>query len=461
MQRREFLKIATVSPLVGGAVAGAEPAGREVDVAIIGAGLAGLTAARELREHQVRVCVIEARDRVGGRTLDRPIGGGHVAEGGGQWTGPTQTAVLGLARELGVETFESYTKGKTVIASGGSRLTVAGGERDESSDVRRVKKMLDAMAKEVPLADPWASKNAKAWDAITIESWLAANTKWKDTREEIGLEVETALGPPARTSLLWYLFYIQSAGGLHALDVDAQALRFKGGPQSLSKRMAADLGDDLVLSSPVKKIDHTGDRVVIESQRVHLTAKRVIVAMMPADAGKIEFTPALPAKRAGLMKGWKAEPGFKVNVVYPKPFWRNDGLSGLALNDRGPVGVTFDNSPPDGSRGVIVGFIDPKKAAKDAPSRRKAIIDDLVTLFGKSARQPIDYIEMDWAEETWTTGCVSPLPPGFLMEFGAALRVPVGRVHWAGTETSEVWCGYMDGAVRSGQRVAAEVRKLL
>jgi monoamine oxidase len=461
LPRRDFLQIAVAGTLSLATARAAEPAElprREVDVAVIGAGLAGLTAARTLRRDKVSVCVLEARDRVGGRTLDHPVGGGHVAEGGGQWAGPTQTAVLSLAKELGIETF----KGKTVLVVGGTRLTASADDRDESEDLKRVKETLDALAKEVPLATPWTAKNAKEWDALTVADWLKANAKEKATREEIALELETELGSASQTSLLWFLFYVRSAGGLRALNVEAQELRFKGGSQSLSKKMASDLGDVLVLSSPVKKIDDSGaERIEIESKRVRVSARRVVVAMMPADTCRIEFAPALPAARLGLAKGWKGEPGFKVNVVYAKAFWREDGLSGLAVSDRGPVGVTFDNSPPSGSPGVLVGFVDKGKLPKDAPGRRQAILDDLVALFGKEAKEPTDYFENDWSREEWTAGCVSPLPVKLLTEFGTALRVPVGRVHWAGTETSEVWCGYMDGAIRSGLRVAAEVKKAL
>jgi monoamine oxidase len=461
MPRRAFLRTTVAGATTACTASGEDPPNREVDVVIIGAGLAGLTAARELRRHDIRVCVLEARDRVGGRTLDHPIGNGDVVEGGGQWVGPTQTQILALAKDLGVTTFKSHTKGKTVISFGGVRLTAAS-DRDESADLRKVQKALDDLAQEVPLDAPWKAKRAKEWDSTTVSDWLKANTKNAETRDTIALEVETALGPAARTSLLWYLFYLHSAGGTKALSADAQESRLNGGPQNLSKKMAADLKGDLVLSSPVTKIDATGaERVRVESKRVRVSTKRVVVAMMPADAHKITFAPALPAARVGLMKGWKGEPGFKVNVVYPKPFWRAEGLSGLALSDRGPVGVTFDNSPFDGTRGVLVAFIEKGKTPKDAKARRKAILDDLVALFGKGAETPTDYIETDWSGEEWTAGCVSPLPPGVLTEFGAALREPVGRVHWAGTETSEVWCGYMDGAVRSGLRVAAEVRKAL
>jgi monoamine oxidase len=290
---------------------------------------------------------------------------------------------------------------------------------------------------------------------------LKSNARERATREEISLDVETELGPPSHISLLWFLFYVRSAGGMRALNVEAQELRFKGGPQRLSKLMATELGDGLVLSSPVKKIKSVGQRVLVESQRARVSAKRVVVAMMPADTRRIEFTPALPVMRASLAKSWTAEPACKVNVVYRKPFWRDAGLSGLAVTDLGPVGVTFDNSPPDGSKGVIVGFMDMGQAPKERAARKKAVLAGLAGLFGKSAAEPTDYFETDWAGEAWTAGCVSPLPPGVLTKFGATLREPIGQLHWAGTETSEVWCGYMDGAVRSGLRVAAEVQRAL
>ena len=468
LARREFLKIAaagSVSAAVPGAAPAARPsaipAQREVDVAVVGAGLAGLTAARALRKQRVAVCVLEARDRVGGRTLDHPIGGGHVVEGGGQWVGPSQTQILALAAELGIGTYHSYTKGKTVLSLGGLRLTPNAGELD-TKDMRRVKEALDTLAKEVPREAPWKAAHAEEWDGLTVADWLRTNATEEETRQSLGLEIETAVGRASQISLLYYLFYIHSAGGVHALNVEAQELRFKGGPQALSKKIASFLQDDVVLSSPVSRIVSRGvQRLEVWSRRIRLLAKRVIVAMMPADTRRIEFVPGLPATRRGLVKGWKGEPGFKVNVIYATPFWRKDGLSGLAVSDRGLVGVTFDNSPPDGSSGVLLGFISREQAPTGARARRHAVLASLVAMFGKKAREPVDYLETDWGTEAWTAGCVSPLRPGVITKYGRSLREPLGRIHWAGTETSDIWCGYMEGAVRSGRRVAAEVLKAL
>jgi monoamine oxidase len=179
--------------------------------------------------------------------------------------------------------------------------------------------------------------------------------------------------------------------------------------------------------------------------------------MMPSDTRRIAFTPGLPVARRGLVEAWRGESAIKVNVVYDEPFWRKDGLSGLGLSDRPPIGVTFDNSPSDGSRGVLLAFLTEVGVAKDPALRRTTVLAGLAELFGRRAKKPTAYFEQDWARDGWTTGCVSPVPCNVLTRFGPALRAPVGRIHWAGTETSETWCVYMDGAVRSGERVAAEV----
>jgi monoamine oxidase len=229
----------------------------------------------------------------------------------------------------------------------------------------------------------------------------------------------------------------------------------------MSRKMAEALRDDVILSSPVSRITTGGAKVIVESARVRVTARRVIVAMMPADTRRIAFSPELPKARQGLVKAWAGEPAIKVNAVYPKPFWRDAGLSGLGISDRGPVAVTFDNSPPDGSQGVLLAFLSEEHAVKNSVDRRKAVLEGFVHLFGKSAANPTDCVETDWSADPWTTGCVSPIGPRTLTRFGAALRAPAGLIHWAGTETSEIWCGYMDGAVRSGRRAAAEVLKAL
>jgi monoamine oxidase len=464
IDRRDFLRlatsaaalVATAHEVAEGEDRAARLPDRQVDVVVVGAGLAGLTAARELEKGGASVCVLEARNRVGGRTLDHTIVGGHVVEGGGQYVGPGQERVLALARELGIATFRTYQEGKLVLSFAGLRFAVPAFQADPA-DLKRVKRLLESLAATVSTDAPWAAERAREWDDETVAGWLAKNTSDAATKLFFDITISTEIGPPSSISLLYYLFIIRSAGSIHALEVDAQERRFVGGPQSLSKGLAALLADRLVLDSPVLRIADEEATVEVESKRFKVRARRVVVAMMPADTRRIAFTPGLPPARRGLVEAWRGDLSIKVNVVYDEPFWRKDGLSGLGLTDRSPVAITFDNSPPDGSRGVLLAFLTEGGVAKDPEVRRAAVLARLAELFGKRAEKPVAYIENDWSCDGWTTGCVSPVPRNVLTRFGRALRTPVGRIHWAGTETSEAWCGYMDGAVRSGERVAAEV----
>jgi monoamine oxidase len=465
VDRRDFLRLVTSAAALaatGHEVAEGDErpaalADREVDVVIVGAGLAGLTTARELEKGGASVCVLEARDRVGGRTLDHPIGGGHVVEGGGQYVGPGQDRVLALAKGLGIATFPTYQKGNLVLSFAGLRLALPAYQA-ESADLKRVRRLLESLAATVPLDAPWTAEHAREWDNLTVAGWLAKNTTDVSTKLFFDISISTEIGPPSSVSLLYYLFIIRSAGSIHALEVDAQEQRFVGGSQSLSKGLARPLADRLVLGSPVLRIvDDEKAKVEVTAKRLKVSARRVVVAMMAADTRRIEFAPLLPPARRGLVEAWRGDLSIKVNVVYDEPFWRKDGLSGMGLSDRPPIGITFDNSPPDGSRGVLLAFLTEHDVARDPDVRRTAVLKGLADLFGKRAQRPDAYIENDWSSDGWTTGCVSPVPRNVLTRYGHALRTPVGRIHWAGTETSEVWSGYMDGAVRSGERVAAEV----
>jgi len=222
------------------------------------------------------------------------------------------------------------------------------------------------------------------------------------------------------------------------------------------------------LSTPVTHIDQTTPRVTVWSDRHRFFAQRVIVATPPTLAGRIRYDPALPALRDQLVQHMPQGSLMKFEAVYSTPFWRtpsllsSQGLYGQAVSELGPIKVTFDTSPPDASVGILMGFIGGTEARiwenKSASERQTAALQNLANYFGSQALSPIETVEFNWSEEPWNRGCpVAVLGPGTLVDFGSALRTPVGRVHWAGTETSTYWNGYMDGAVRSGERAAAEV----
>jgi monoamine oxidase len=470
----------TLLPAVAGA-APARPASRrhETEIAIVGAGLAGLAAARKLAAAGRKLLVVEARDRVGGRTLNHAVTApgaraGTIVEVGGQWVGPTQDRVLALIRELGLSTFKTYNRGKLVDLRGGERSEYAGrippGTMLGSVEAQVAITRLNRMAREVPLDKPWTAPKAAEWDSQTFQSWIDRNLFTDDSRALLQLAVESVFSAqPRDLSLLGVLFYIHSGGSLELLlntEGGAQEARIVGGSQRIALAMAAALGERVLLGSPVMRIDHDAGGVTLHGDGFEVRAQRAIVAIPPTLAGRIRYAPALDGLRDQLTQRLPMGTVIKVQCVYPKPFWREAGLNGQATGDVGPVKLAFDNSPPDGHIGVLMGFIegsDGRAALRQTrEQRRQGSIDSFVRFFGEQARQPLEYIEHNWASEEWTRGCYAGIfPPGVWLDYGEALRTPIGRLHWAGTETAEVWNGYFDGAIRSGERAAAEVMAAL
>jgi monoamine oxidase len=445
---------------------------READVAIVGAGLAGLVAARDLIAGGSSVVVLEARDRVGGRLRNEALDGGEVVEVGGQWIGPTQDRIAALAHELGVETFPTHVAGENLIQWRGAlrryRGTIPRVSPAALLDVERAQRALNRMAREVPLHRPWAAPRARRWDGQTVSSWMRRNLATSAGRELLELGIQSVwAAEPEDLSLLHMLFYIHSAGSLQMLfdtEGGAQQDRFVGGSQRVAIELAGRLGPEVVIQdAPVRRIEYTDGAVMLHADGgVAVRARRAIVAIAPALAGRIVYDPPLPGSRDQLTQRMPLGTVSKCMAVYDEPFWRADGLSGQATRDTGAVRLCFDNSPPGGSPGVLLGFIEggrARAAGAMSPERRRAeVLDAFEALFGPRAARPERYIERQWAEEEYSRGCYGAyLPTGAWTAYGEALRAPVGSIHWAGTEVAEVWSGYMDGAVRSGEEAARAV----
>lgn len=486
LSRRRLLSGAAVAaaalhPTVASAAPAPGGTGRVVDadVVVVGAGLAGLAAARDLTAAGRRVVVLEARDRVGGRTLSHPLPGGHVADLGGTWIGPTQNAVAALAEELGLATFAQVDEGEAVYYRDGVRTTypsdgpTGGAPLDPTilPDLLVVITLIDEMSKEVPVAAPWTAARAAEWDSQTLDTWLRAHTTSPQTREVAAAAFNALFGGEARElSLLYALWYVACAGDedtpgtferLINVRGGAQERRFVDGAQSLSLRMAEALGDRVRLSTPVRQVTQTADGVLVAGDRLGVRAAHAIVAVPPVLAARISYDPPLPMAREDYTQRSPQGRVIKVEAVYDRPFWREAGLTGAVVSDTGPAKICYDVTPEDGGVGGLLGFVGGDEARRwgdDHDALSAAVLQQFVTFFGPAAGRPHEVLVQDWSDEVWSRGGpVHLLGPGVLTQGREALWAPVGRVHWAGTETATFWHGYMDGAISSGRRAAAEV----
>jgi monoamine oxidase len=482
LTRRGFIGAAgaagTALWLPGTAAAKRKRKERNVDVVIVGAGIAGLTAARNLAKKGQEVCVLEARDRVGGRLLNHKISSTVIAEAGGEFIGPTQDRIAALAGSVGVKTFKTYDTGNYVLYARGQRTTYPAGLPNDPEIAQGLLKVLelDKMAAEVPVTAPWKAKKAAEWDAMTFGDWIAANVSGETPRKTLEAANQAIWGADsAEMSLLYVLWYIAQAGNpknkgsfvrLISTGGGAQESRFEGGSQLVAQKLAKALGSQVVLESPVRRIAQDGNGVAVTSDRFTVHAKRAIVAVPPVLVNEIDFSPALPRMRRNLMKRFVQGHLIKWEAVYDTPFWRAQGLAGQALSDSGLANTTFDNSPPSGTPGVLFGFMGgshaTRAAALSVAARRQAVLADFVNYYGAEAANPKSYFEMDWKGEAWSRGCpVGHTGRNVLRKYGPALKVPFRRIHWAGSELADYWFGYMDGAVRSGEAAAKEVLKAL
>jgi monoamine oxidase len=477
LSRRDALKIlgagaaATLlpAPLSARRRPGPDRGTRAVDVAIVGAGFAGMCAARALRARGRSVVVLDARDRIGGRVKAGRIAG-QTVDLGAQWVGARHERLKALLEEYRIEKADQYLEGKSLVELNGRRYWGPGDDvslgKATDAAVSRAYERIDALARRVPLDDPWNAPNAAEWDRITMEEWIRSRTRDPGARAMLRLIVEGLYtAEPDQVSLLFFLAYVRSGETLEALwntKDAAQAHVVPGSLHQLAGRMGAELHDVLVLDAPVTAIAQDRAGVTVTSVGGAWRAGRAVVTVPLPLTTRIAYDPPLPPARDALAQRSPMGSVIKYFVAYRAPFWRRRHWTGEVTSDRPPTSGFYDASPPDESVGLLVGFIEADAAlalsGRPVEERRRLVVKRIAELYGPEGADAVDYVDADWPAETWSRGCYGAfMGPGTLTTLGPSLRAPFERVHWAGTETSSLWSGYVEGAIRSGERAAAEV----
>jgi monoamine oxidase len=439
------------------------------DVVVIGAGLSGLVAARRLEARGARVAVVEARDRVGGKLKTIDIEGVRV-DLGGRWVAPADRRLVDLAAELELAMIPSGHAGRIIHHFGGRRRTSSESRPRLPTPISRLEasfvvRRLERMRKRVPREHPWFASNARHLDSITLQDfkrsvWSPGARRFVDFLTRV-----TVFAEPREVSLLYFLSRLQAGGGVNALVDSAlgvNRMTVSGGAGHLCETLRSRIEGEVTLGDPAVSVEQDATGVNVNSEKRTLRARYAIVALSPMLAGRLRYSPPLPAQRDALCQRMPLGAGTRALALFERPWWREQGLSGLALADSGIVRCVFDATPLDARRGVLAALVTAQASRDLGPltpeARRRAVLAAIARLFGLRDIEPLAYTDHSWDTDPWSRGAnAGYMGPGTMTAVGSALREPVGRIHWAGTATALERPGGMEGAVESGERVAQEV----
>ncbi|WP_431969925.1 flavin monoamine oxidase family protein [Nocardia sp. bgisy134] len=423
----------------------------QATVAVIGAGFAGLTAARALHAHGIDVRVLEAADRVGGRAQTERSAAGTPVDLGGHWIGHHHARMISLAEGFGMTLFPTPEIGEAVVLEGGRRIRIG-------------PLTMAAAAAALLLLELLARTGAgPRWDDVTVADWVAGILGGRARRLVEAVLPEATACDLDRISVGALAVGIRSAGGLRTLlgtAGGAQESLLSGGAGGLAEKLAAELGSAVHLGRPATAITRSADGVTIATPAGSVRAARAIVAVPAPVAAGIRHHPPLPRERAYVQDNLRMGTIYKAIAVYDRPFWRERGLSGAIVALDGPVPAAFDVSPPGGPGHLCV--LIPGRAAEaldrlTAAERRDTVLAAVAGQLGYATMNPLSWHEKSWHLDPHVGGGYTAIPRPGALDALADSALPTGPIHWAGSETASRWSGYLEGAVVSGERAADEV----
>lgn len=449
---------------------------RSVDVVIIGAGPAGTSAAYHLKKAGASVCILEARDRIGGRTRSDVMDGAWF-EIGGQWVSPDQTELLAILDELGLHTYPRYREGDSIYLDHAGNTHRYQGEwfptsEETLAEMKRLVEVMDELAAAMDPARPWEHPQAAELDSQTFEQWLATQSEDAEARKNIAIFVAGGMltKPAYAFSALQAVFMACSAGSFSNL-VDENFIlneRVVGGMQKVSLTLAERVGEEnIILNCPVRTLEYGDEGVVARGDGgVEVRAKYAILAIPPNLYERITYVPELPRALHIAHQHQSMGLVIKVHAAYETPWWRDKGLSGTCFSSKNLVQEIYDNTNYGETRGTLVGFVTDKTAeemfALPAEERKHKILSAMAKMLGEEVMNPIAYYESDWAAEEWTRGAyANSWDMGGLSRWGHTATKPVGPIHFACSDIAAEGFQHVDGALRRARSVAETISELL
>ena len=422
------------------------------DVIVIGAGVSGLFAAKELTRRGYRVLVLEARDRVGGRTYTHRTSSGQAIDLGGQWVGTPQKRVMGLIPSLGLSLFPQWDTGRHIMNFDGQRMEYGGNISESKPDKNFTDfiQKLDRMAQNL--------EDHRDLDGIAAREWLDKECPDPRVRSTIDWLFKVCISIESRDlSAYYWLYFLKGSGGyarLSDIQNGAQEFRIQGGSMGICEALS--VGLDIRFDSPVVRIDQSDRSCIVSTRDKEYSCQRVIVTVPPPLNRHIQYVPELPHAKRTLYQNIRMGRVIKVVLVYPEPWWRHKGYSGEIISNRSPIYLAYDACSADTSYAALVCFV----CGDDVDHYdRTTLLQGFADYFGEPRMlEPSSVFEKDWTEERYSEGCYFGVTDKtILSQYGRAFQEPFGRILWAGTETAGEWMGYIEGAIESAERVVSQI----